>query len=385
MNIVVCVKQVPSSEARIQIGADGRSIDRSSLELVVNPYDEYAIEEALRTREKFGGTVSCLTIGPAKAEETLRTCLALGADRALIVKEEALLRRRCVRDVARILAEAIRPLTPDLILFGKVSIDVENHSIGVAVAELLGLPHVSVVSKFEWVDETHLKASREIEGATEMLEVELPAVLTAEKGLNEPRYTEPARDHEGEEEADRGTHRRGHRGRPGRGRSGRGPRGRRRDSSRRPMRAEGKKLTGDAAGRRSDGPAGRCGTSGSSCRGIDGIRRTGLRGDAGRALQEERLRDRCRLARSLTGGDGGVGAAAVSAPEWPRKAAELFARGADGSPLPTTRRWRTTTRPAPSRKPLATRGRLPPSAFCSRRRRWGAIWPPASRPAGACP
>jgi electron transfer flavoprotein beta subunit len=188
MNIVVCVKQVPSSEARIQIGADGRSIDRANLELVVNPYDEYAVEEALRAREKFGGTVSCLTIGPAKAEEMLRTCLALGADRALILKEEAL-QGGDAFGVARILAEAIRPLTPDLVFFGKVSIDVENHSIGVAVAELLGLPHVSVVSKLEWVDETHLKASREVEGATELLEVELPAVLTAEKGLNEPRYT----------------------------------------------------------------------------------------------------------------------------------------------------------------------------------------------------
>lgn len=188
MNVVVCIKQVPSSEARIQIGADGRSIDRTSLELVVNPYDEYAVEEALRTREKFGGTVTALSIGPAKAEEALRTCLALGADRAVILKEESLLGADAI-GTARILAEAIRPMNPDLVLFGKVSIDVENHAIGVAVAELLGLPHVSVVSKLEWTDEMHLTAFREIEGATEVFEVELPAVLTAEKGLNEPRYT----------------------------------------------------------------------------------------------------------------------------------------------------------------------------------------------------
>ncbi len=188
MNIVVCMKQVPSSEARIQIGADGRSIDRSNLELVVNPYDEYAVEEALRAREKFGGTVSVISVGPAKAEEALRTCLALGADRALIVKDEALLGGDAF-GVARILAEAIRPMTPDLILFGKVSIDVENHSTGVAVAELLGLPHASAVSKLEWLDEKRLKVGREVEGATEMLEVGLPAVLSAEKGLNEPRYT----------------------------------------------------------------------------------------------------------------------------------------------------------------------------------------------------
>ncbi len=187
MNLVVCVKQVPSSEARVAVSGDGRSIDRSGLEMVVNPYDEYAIEEALRTREKFGGTVTVLCLGPAKAEEALRTCLALGADRAQIIKEEALLGADFL-GVARILAAAIRPLAPDLIFCGKVSIDVENHGVGVALAELLGLPHVSVLSKLEWVDETHLTAHREIEGATEVVDVELPAVLTANKGLNDPRY-----------------------------------------------------------------------------------------------------------------------------------------------------------------------------------------------------
>ena len=87
MNVVVCVKQVASSEARITVAADGRSIDRANVEMVLNPYDEYAIEEALRTREKFGGTVTVVCLGPAKAEEALRTCLALGVDRALMQKE----------------------------------------------------------------------------------------------------------------------------------------------------------------------------------------------------------------------------------------------------------------------------------------------------------
>ncbi len=187
MDLVVCVKQVPSSEARISIAPDGRSIDRTSIEMVVNPYDEYAIEEGLRTREKFGGTLTVVSLGPAKTEEAMRTCLALGADRALIVKEEALLGGDFI-GTARVLAEAIRPLKADLILCGKVSIDVENNGIGIALAELLGLPHVSVVSKIEWKDERHLTAQREIEGATEVVEVELPAVLTANKGLNEPRY-----------------------------------------------------------------------------------------------------------------------------------------------------------------------------------------------------
>ncbi len=187
MNIVACVKQVPSSEARIQVAADGRSIDRTSVELVLNPYDEYAIEEGLKTREKFGGSLVALSVGPQKAEEALRTCLALGADRALIVKD-ASLQGGDPYGLARILAEAIRPLNADLILCGKTSIDLENHGVGVALAEILGLPHVSVVSKLEWLDERRIRAEREIEGAVEIVEISMPAVVTANKGLNEPRY-----------------------------------------------------------------------------------------------------------------------------------------------------------------------------------------------------
>jgi electron transfer flavoprotein beta subunit len=187
MDVVVCVKQVPSSEARIAIASDGRSIDRTGVDMVVNPYDEYAMEEGLKTREKFGGTLTVVALGPAKTEEALRTCLALGADRAMIAKEESILGGDFL-GTARILAETIRPLKPHLILCGKVSIDVENNGTGVALAELLGLPHVSVVTKIEWKDEGHLIAHREIEGSTEVVEVELPAVLTASKGLNEPRY-----------------------------------------------------------------------------------------------------------------------------------------------------------------------------------------------------
>ncbi len=187
MNIVACVKQVPSSEARIQVAADGHSIERSGLEMVVNPYDEYAVEEGLKTREKFGGSLSVISLGPAKAEEALRTCLALGADRAMIVKDESLQGSDDL-GTARILAEAIRPMNADLILCGKTSIDTDSHGVGVALAELLGLPHVSVVSRIEWLDEKRIRAEREIEGAIEVVEVAIPAVLTANKGLNEPRY-----------------------------------------------------------------------------------------------------------------------------------------------------------------------------------------------------
>ena len=187
MNLVVCVKQTPSSEARVMVASDGRSIDPANTELVINPYDEYAVEEALLAREKFGGTITVITVGPAKSQAILRHCLALGVDRALHVKQEELIGAD-PHGIASILAAAIRPLEADLILCGKVAIDIENTGTGVALAELLGLPHVAVASKVEWTDEKHLKVHREIEGASELVEVELPAVLTAEKGLNEPRY-----------------------------------------------------------------------------------------------------------------------------------------------------------------------------------------------------
>lgn len=187
MNLVVCVKQTPSSEARVVVAADGKSIDRSNTEFVINPYDEYAIEEALLAREKFGGTVTAISLGPAKAEEALRQCLALGADKALIIKQDDLIGAD-PHGVSMMLAAAIRPLEADLVLCGKFAIDVENTGTGVALAEQLGLPHVSVVSKVEWSDEKQLKVHREIEGGSEVIDVELPAVLTAEKGLNEPRY-----------------------------------------------------------------------------------------------------------------------------------------------------------------------------------------------------
>jgi electron transfer flavoprotein beta subunit len=187
VKIAVLVKQVPSSEARIKIGGDGRSVDPAEVQYVINPYDEYAMEAALQLKEKFGGEVLAISVGGAKAEEALRSCLALGADRALLLKErgpssaDALI-------ASGLLAAALRAEGADLILAGKVSIDAENAAVGVQVAELLGLPHVSVVTKLEAKDEKHLVVHREIEGGAERIEVELPAVLTANKGLNEPRY-----------------------------------------------------------------------------------------------------------------------------------------------------------------------------------------------------
>lgn len=187
MKIAVLIKQVPSSEAKIRVGGDGSSIDGDGVELVVNPYDEFAMEAALQAKEKFGGEVVAIGLGGEKLEEALRQCLALGADQAIVLRDPGFVGSDSL-GTARILAAALRPLAPDLVLAGKLAIDQENGAVGVMVAELLDLPHVAVATELEWIDEAHCRVGREIEGGAETLEVTLPAVLTANKGLNEPRY-----------------------------------------------------------------------------------------------------------------------------------------------------------------------------------------------------
>jgi electron transfer flavoprotein beta subunit len=187
VKIAVCVKQVPSSEARIAIAPDKRSIDPTDVEMVLNPYDEYALEEALRIKEAKGGEVIVVTVGPEKAKEALRTCLAMGADRGVIVTDPAYHGGDAL-GIARILADVMRGLEPDLVWCGKLSIDVEGDATPIALAEYLGWAHVALVTKLEWSDDRNARAHREVEGGREIVAVTLPVVLSAEKGLNEPRY-----------------------------------------------------------------------------------------------------------------------------------------------------------------------------------------------------
>jgi len=186
VKIAVCVKRVPDSEARIKVGADGMSIDESGVKFVLNPYDEYAVEEALKLKETAGsGEVVVVSLGGDASQETIRTALAMGADRGVLLKTDTL--PLDPLPVAQALAAEFKDGSYDLILFGKVAIDDYNHGVGVMVAELLGLPCVSAIAALELSDGQG-KAEREVEGGVEVVEFSLPAVLTAEKGLNEPRY-----------------------------------------------------------------------------------------------------------------------------------------------------------------------------------------------------
>jgi electron transfer flavoprotein beta subunit len=174
LNSVVCISQVPDTESRIKIAGDGRKIDETGLKFIVSPYDEFALEEALLLKEAKGGDVTVVTFGPDRAAQALRECLARGATKAVHIKGDS--SDADSLGVAKVLAAIIKSVPHDVVFFGKQGVGMDNSLVGPMVAELLGYPQVNVV--------THL----EIEGAEEIIEASLPAVVTAQKGLNEPRY-----------------------------------------------------------------------------------------------------------------------------------------------------------------------------------------------------
>jgi electron transfer flavoprotein beta subunit len=186
LNIVVCVKHVPDTEAQVRLRADGRGIEESGLNFVLNYYDEHGVEEALRIKERAGGAVTLVTAGPARAVEGLRAGLAMGADAAIHIQDPALAGLDHV-GTARVLAAAIKSVPYDLVLCGKLSTDDNAGIVGPAIAEFLGLPQATAVTKLELGD-GKATAHREVEGAVEVLEVRLPAVITVERGINEARY-----------------------------------------------------------------------------------------------------------------------------------------------------------------------------------------------------
>ena len=186
MKIVVCVKQVPDTEARIKIGADGRTIGEQDLSWIVSPYDEFAIEEALKIKEAKGGEVVLVSVGPDRVQSALRNGLAMGADSAVHLKDAAF-EGLDPLGTARVLAVAVKALGPDLVLCGQQGVGGDHSQVPGLLAELLDLPQVTMAVKIELGDGS-AKVEREIEGAREVWETSLPAVISAQKGLNEPRY-----------------------------------------------------------------------------------------------------------------------------------------------------------------------------------------------------
>lgn len=188
MKIFVCIKQVPDTETKIKLLGDSTGIDPASIKWIVNPYDEYAIEEAIRLKESHpGSTVTVFSIGPKKRiGDSLRTALAMGADDGVVVDAPEVLEPLTT---AKILAKAIQQEGSfDLLLCGSSAIDDNASSVGPMLAQLLGVPHSSVVTKLT-TNGTMVTVEREVEGGTrEIIEMQLPALVTATKGLNSPRY-----------------------------------------------------------------------------------------------------------------------------------------------------------------------------------------------------
>jgi electron transfer flavoprotein beta subunit len=186
LEIIVLLKQVPATESFIGIADDDLSIKTEDIKWVINPYDEFAVEEALRIKEAQGGSVTIVSAGQERAVEAIRTALAMGADKGILIKDPVV--DNCdALGIARILAAAVKDLQFDLIIAGQRAVDDDNFQVGTAVAEFLGIPNISLVIKEEIAD-GKIKCQRTVEGGTVVLEAPLPALFTTQRGLNEPRY-----------------------------------------------------------------------------------------------------------------------------------------------------------------------------------------------------
>ncbi len=184
MKIAVCVSHVPDTATKIKVGGDNKTIDSTDVSYIINPYDEFAVEEALKTKEKVGGEVVAISLGGDANKDSIRKALAMGVDSGVLLKDE---NYRDSFSLAVALADEIKAQGAELVFFGKQAVDYDNSITGQLTAEILGYNCVSVVVDFE-LDGEKIKAGREIEGGKEIVESSLPAVITTQKGLNEPRY-----------------------------------------------------------------------------------------------------------------------------------------------------------------------------------------------------
>lgn len=188
-NIIVCVKQVPeTTEMDISIDGTGKDIKKDDMVYAINEWDNYAVEEAVKLKEKYGGSVTVVTIGPEKSEEVLRKSLAMGADEAVRLTDPAL-EGSDGYAIATALSRIVKDMPYSMILTGVQAEDDGYGLVGPALAEMLGIQHAALVNKIESIGDGKAKLHRELEGGLEeVLEVDLPAVFTIQSGINEPRY-----------------------------------------------------------------------------------------------------------------------------------------------------------------------------------------------------
>ncbi|WML45597.1 electron transfer flavoprotein subunit beta/FixA family protein [Neobacillus sp. PS3-40] len=185
MNIFVLLKRTFDTEEKITIS--GGKVNEDGAEFIINPYDEFAIEEAIQVREAHGGEVTVVSVGNEETEKQLRTALAMGADKAALINIEDDVENEDQFTTAKILSEYLKDKDADLILAGNVAIDGGSGQVGPRVAELLNIPFVTTITKLE-IDGVKVTVTRDVEGDSEIIETSLPLLVTAQQGLNEPRY-----------------------------------------------------------------------------------------------------------------------------------------------------------------------------------------------------
>ena len=185
MKIYVLLKRTFDTEEKIAV-ANGQ-VREDGAEFIINPYDEYGVEEAIRLRDEHGGEVTIVTVGSDEGEKQLRTALAMGADKAVLINTEDDLDEGDQFTTAKILTEYLQDKNADIIFAGNVAIDGGSGQVGPRVAEGLGIPYVTTITKIA-VDGTDVSITRDVEGDSEMIETTLPLLVTCQQGLNEPRY-----------------------------------------------------------------------------------------------------------------------------------------------------------------------------------------------------
>jgi electron transfer flavoprotein beta subunit len=187
MNLLVCLKQTFDTEEKIML--KNGQISEDGVEFIINPYDEYAVEEAIRLKEEHGGEVTVLTIGPDHAEQALHTALAMGADKAVMVEMGDMAEELDEHSIAHLIYASIQKMgeTYDLILCGYMAIDDGSAQVGPRLAELLHIPHVSTITKIT-INGLQVTIEKDVEGDVEYIDTKLPLLVTTQQGLNDPRY-----------------------------------------------------------------------------------------------------------------------------------------------------------------------------------------------------
>lgn len=187
MDLVVCLKQVPDTETQIKVGADGNSIDDNEIKWVMNPYDEFGVEEAIKIREAKGGEVTVISVGPTRATEALRTALAMGADKAVLIDDEGALGGDSYA-TAKVMAAALKDMPCDICFAGMRAVDDDRGQFASILGGMLNVPALTVVTGCELGDDGTVTVKQPVEGQAMMVKASLPAVISTQKGLNEPRY-----------------------------------------------------------------------------------------------------------------------------------------------------------------------------------------------------